>query len=151
MLLFTSITPALSCASFKPPENFERSEAVFIGRVIKSGGLLNPYVDFKVEKSWKSVDTEEFTVYIDSFFSAKNFIEGETYLIYTYDNSYIGDCSRTKKLSDAQEDLIYLENKPTISLAPKFFTRNMQTGLITGVFVFVFLGLGYVLMRFKGK
>ncbi len=154
MLLCSSIAMALTCVETKLPEDFERSEAVFVGKVIKSGGWINPYVDFKVEKSWKSVDTDEFTVYINSFYGENNFIEGETYLIYTYNMdgfSYTGDCSRTRKLSDAKEDLIYLENKPTISLAPKFFTRNMKTGLITGVIVFVFLGLGYVLMRFKGK
>lgn len=154
MLLCSSITLALTCIETKLPEDFERAEAIFTGKVIKSGGWINPYVDFKVEKSWKSVNTDEFTVYINSFYGGNNFIEDEIYLVYTYNMdgfSYTGDCSRTKKLSDAKEDLRYLENKSTISLAPKFFTRNIKTVLTTGVIVFVILGIGYVLMRFKGK
>jgi hypothetical protein len=82
---------ACSIAVFEPPEAFERSNGVFIGQVRETGGWFNPHVVFTVEKSWKSVDSDEITLNVPTGCGGMSFVEGERYLVYTYE--YQGDQS----------------------------------------------------------
>lgn len=156
MLFAYTVFPAASamacdCAIYPPPEAFERSGAVFAGKVIDTGGFINPYVDFAVEKSWKSVDVDEVSLSIRGC-DGMSFVVGEKYLVYAYGDEYFlstGDCTRTATLVKAVEDFNYLKDKKTIPLHKQFFTRNVKTGLITAAFVLTLLGVGFVAMRFK--
>jgi hypothetical protein len=122
---------ACTCAEFDAPESFERSYGVFVGEVSETGGWFNPYVVLKVEKSWKSVDSDEVTLNVNNDCGKMDFHEGERYLVYS--NEYEGDfytsvCTRTNLISFAEQDLSFLESKSTIPLRNEFFTRNTRIG-----------------------
>lgn len=143
---------ACDCAAYDIPTSFEQSKAVFIGKVTDIG-FRDSYVDFNVEKSWKSVDVDQITLDIIGC-DRMDFAIGKVYLVYAYaDGSSLntGSCTRTREISKADEDLNFLRDKNTISLKPEFFTRNMKTGLTTTIFVLVFLGVGYLLIRLKKR
>ena len=143
---------ACSCVVYDVPTEFKESKAVFIGKVTDTDtGFLNSYVDFRVEKSWKSVDVDEITLDIIGC-DRMNFVTGETYLVYAYADGgsfFTGSCTRTREISKAEEDLNFLKDKNLIPLKPKFFTKNVITGITTAIFVLVFIGIGFLLIKFK--
>lgn len=107
--------------------NFElkRSPAVFSGEVVKiavrSSGMFEGYLEvtFKVDSSWKNVNSETVTVVTAPVVKSTTppfirscgyeFVVGSSYLVYVQwadgTTRLTGICSRTKKLTDATEDL----------------------------------------------
>ena len=87
----------------------KQSKAVFLGEVlqIKTGGNYLQ-VRFRVERSWKGVSTEEFSVSTDNTVESPHYRVGEKYLVFAglYEGRmFTGICSRTKKVEYAQKDL----------------------------------------------
>jgi hypothetical protein len=87
----------------------KQSAAVFSGEVLdlKNGGT---YIEarFRVERSWKGVETEEVTVLADRTVESPHYRVGEKYLVFAYTRDaqlFTGNCSRTKKVEYAEEDL----------------------------------------------
>ena len=154
LYLSAHVGVACTCVQFTPESAFQSADAVFVGRVIDKG-WFNPYVEFRVEKAWKGVIADEVTVYIEDQCGPLNFTSGESYLVYAYraqgDYLYTTVCTKTSRLVDAEEQLIYLEGKSPVLVAKKFWNRNMRIGLITGAFILGFLGIGYVVMRIKKR
>ncbi len=154
-LLFAAYAAiACDCAAKQTFDAFESAEAVFIGKVTDTGGLVNPYVDFTVEKSWKSADTDELSINVTGC-DIMSFKTNQRYLVYAYEDAgslYTGSCTRTRILSDAEEDLNYLNDKNSIPVTKKtFFTRNIKTVLMTGTFVLIFLAIGSLIITFKRR
>lgn len=152
LLLFSQNAAACDCAVFEPPEEFERSSAVFIGKVIETGGWINSYAIVKVEKSWKSVETDEVTIYTGYGCDPLELKENEVYLIYTFDDKYYyktGGCSRTAQIADRAKDLEYLANKDTLPIKTEYLTHNVKIGVVTGILVLIFLSLGFGISRWR--
>lgn len=142
-----------SCASFDAPQEFERMNYVFVGRVVATGGFLRDTADFAVEKAWKPMDADEVTVY-ESGCDGMELIEGETYLVYAYKEEgifgtkiYTGSCTRTKVLTKAADDLKFLEDKPTVPVPQATMSANMRIGLTAVVFFALFLSVGFALKK----
>ena len=121
---FPSITSACSCAELSSvEEEFERSAAVFSGKVIEIKekkslkGYIYKSVLFEVTNTWKGVEQTQILITTgegggDCGF---NFIEGNEYLVYANESTMYGAkslvsiiCSRTNKLSSSQNDLAVL-------------------------------------------
>jgi len=101
-----------------PKEDFENFDAVFSGKVtdIDIPSKFRPStadpkkVEFDVEKSWKGVDKK--TVIVETARAGPScgfdFKKGESYLVYAYythNKWHTNICSRTRLISDADEDL----------------------------------------------
>ena len=62
----------------------------------------------RVERSWKSVEEEEVSVLTDSTTESPHYCVGEKYLVFAGIRDgklFTGNCSRTKRVEYAQEDL----------------------------------------------
>ena len=119
LFLNTAIVNACSCAQPSPPkESLEQSCAVFAGRVVDidvPSGIVNSSADpvkvtFEVSKIWKGPDykTLVLTTARDEASCGYSFKQNEEYIIYAYgeENKLSTDiCSRTRLLTNAQEDL----------------------------------------------
>ncbi|MBA2618421.1 MAG: hypothetical protein H0U91_09680 [Rubrobacter sp.] len=112
---------ACSCAETRDvEESFEKSAAIFSGRVVKAEGaapvppdgddpFLGP-VTFEVEEAWKGASEGSVVVYGQGPEPSCgiDFERGETYLVYAYrSDGYLGTdyCGRTKPLSFAGSDV----------------------------------------------
>jgi hypothetical protein len=87
----------------------KQSAAVFSGEVLemKNGGN---YLEarLRVERSWKGVEEEEVSVLTDSTTESPHYRVGEKYLVFAGIRDgklFTGNCSRTKRVEYAQEDL----------------------------------------------
>lgn len=105
----------------------KKSKAVFAGEVVEiieaktSEGKPAGYVEvrFKVDKSWKGVNTEEVRIFTFNIccICGYQFSVGESYLVYAYGNStdqnqlWTNICTRTTKLMNAAEDVKVLGKK----------------------------------------
>jgi hypothetical protein len=107
---------ACSCVgSISPGEQFEKSTAVFAGKVadIEAGDYSNT-VHFDVERAWKGVSTTTLalTTSGSSDSSGYDFEKGKEYVVYAYssDESSLrtSTCSRTQLVAYAYDDLAYL-------------------------------------------
>ncbi|MBD8038435.1 hypothetical protein H9635_16950 [Solibacillus sp. A46] len=156
---FPSITSACSCAELSSvEEEFERSTAVFSGKVIdiKKKKSLKGYsyksVLFEVTNTWKGVEQTQIFITTgegdgDCGF---NFIEGNEYLVYANESTMYGAkslvsilCSRTNVLSSSQNDLEVLGEGEIpieeVNLSGKQ-TRNQ-------IFIWISLGLaGFIVI-----
>jgi hypothetical protein len=87
-------------------ETVKRSTAVFLGEVVE---LKSSYeAQFRVEQSWKGVDTDEVSVMTDGSAECPHYRVGDKYLVFAglqQGKLFTGACSRTKKLEYAQNDL----------------------------------------------
>lgn len=128
---FPSITSACSCAELPSvEEEFERSQAVFSGRVVdvrekrSLQGYMTKSVLFEVTNTWKGVKQSQMIITTgqgggDCGFDFK---EGQDYLVYSNESTMYGAkslvsiiCDRTNKMSSLQEDLKILgEGQPPI-------------------------------------
>lgn len=128
-LVAIDIIYACECATPESPAiELSKAEAVFTGKVIKidkskyNESILN--VKFKVLKAYKGI-SDEFIVVNTSYsgFSCGfPFVENEEYLIYASSREGIlstSICSRTKKLSEAREDLAELDVANILQQSPK--------------------------------
>lgn len=120
-LLFvnTVIVSACSCAQpSSPKESIGQSTAVFAGKVVDidvPSGIVTSSGDsvkvtFEVSEIWKGSDykTLVITTARDSATCGYDFKKNEEYIVYAYgeENKLSTDiCSRTKLLTNAQEDL----------------------------------------------
>nr|WP_249317010.1 hypothetical protein [Bacillus sp. FJAT-50079] len=126
---FPSIINACSCAELPSvEEEFERSKAVFSGKVIdirekqSLDGYTSNSVQFEVTNTWKGVEQSQIiiTTGLGGGDCGFDFKEGKEYLVYAYESTMYGEeslvsiiCGRTNKLSSSQEDLALLgEGKP---------------------------------------
>jgi len=83
---------ACSCANGTAKEKLERSESVFVGKVVQKGwltkkidGFKSRQYTFKVEKAWKGVDKKRISVYsLDGASDSCGyaFKQSESYLVY---------------------------------------------------------------------
>ena len=130
----TAFSQCGSCIDdyFSVYDEFKGSKAVFIGKVIEIKKIeeskntdtatnIDYYefkVKFEVQTAWKNNLPE--TIIITNIGSKNSdFKLGESYLVYAYDRHYdkenlrahTGCCSRTKLLSEAEEDLQEFKNK----------------------------------------
>lgn len=115
------INSALSCQCVESKSvaaSVESSAAVFSGRVSKIYGTR---VTFAVDRSWKGRNEPELIVYTaaESMQCGYPFENGDNYLVYAYsegdDRLGTNSCTRTRKLTDAQEDLDALGNGTSVS------------------------------------
>jgi len=107
-----------------PAEEFAETDAVFSGevtRVIEDEAAYSMNVQMKVSKQWKGLDFSEGTLIEletpnNSASCGVNFVKGEEYLVYGFEDEETGElhallCSRTTQMENADEDLAYLETK----------------------------------------
>jgi hypothetical protein len=127
-LILFAFAPALCCECNAPPETAEavlkHYDGVFAGRVLR---IKYPetkrtrnrvvflshliYVTLKVERTWKSADSDEITIatpFSDCYYPFK---VDQEYLVWAYSNgeapqTLVTDlCAKTIKLADASRDL----------------------------------------------
>lgn len=103
---------ACECTIPKPPD-----EALIESDTVFSGKVTGVYTDdsgmkisFDVDKAWKGIsnDTVSAVTGLGSADCGYPFEEGKEYLVYTYgggESLYTSGCSRTKPLSEAEQDL----------------------------------------------
>lgn len=124
MVLYASSVSACSCAENPGVEvALEQSDVVFSGKVgnviekKQANGFLSKSVLFDVIHNWKGVENTQIIIAtgLGGGDCGFYFIEGEEYLVYAYESTMYGSetleaniCSRTSKLSLAQEDLTVL-------------------------------------------
>ena len=132
---FATATESYACSCSdpgSPSEEFERSAAVFAGKVVSEvvsvsdpdgpdvldsenhlttgseGDIVKigftSTIGFEVDTVWKGPTYETMYLTISSP-CGFNFVEGEKYIVYSHDGSSTSLCSRTRLLSAAQEDL----------------------------------------------
>ena len=110
-----------------PCKAFEKTPTVFVGRVVKISTIdlktasgddyKDRLVSFEVERSYRGLTTK--TAVVLSGWNSDcgyRFQEGVRYLVYAYPHSPTAKlttsiCTRTRPLSEASEDLEYLEKK----------------------------------------
>ena len=112
---------ACSCVQNPPPpEALERSALVFAGKVVslklheRPGDVWSSAdpvtVEFEVSRVWRGYDYQ--TMYLTTARSEATcgftFIEGEEYLVYSSNAVTVSLCSRTRSMSEAEEDLAAL-------------------------------------------
>ena len=102
-------TLACQCVETKSvAHSVESSAAVFSGRGTKIYGTR---IDFAVDRSWKGIAEPEITIYTpaQSTTCGYQFDERQEYLVYAYsqaeDRLATDTCTRTRKLTDAQQDI----------------------------------------------
>jgi hypothetical protein len=87
----------------------KQSAAVFSGEVVEmKNGRNYTEARLRVERSWKGVEAEEVSVLADSTTESPHYRVGQKYLVFAVIRDgelFTGNCSRTKKLEYAQEDL----------------------------------------------
>ncbi len=125
LLFLNSEVWACTCIRVPPEESFERSTAVFAGRVVEKEFsksipelILRGYssadpvkVTFEVSEIWRGPDykTIVLTTAVSEASCGYSFREGEEYLVYAYGKENrleTGLCSGTKLLSEAQADIL---------------------------------------------
>ena len=109
---------ACSCAEpGSPSEALADSAAVFLGKAVSvrefdrgdgSRGSADPTtIEFDVKTVWKGDDHQ--TMYLTTprwdASCGFTFVEGEDYIVYSWDGSEVSLCSRTRSLSEAAADL----------------------------------------------
>ncbi|MDQ0154533.1 hypothetical protein [Robertmurraya andreesenii] len=122
-LIFPNNIYACSCVGIEPAEAFEKSEAVFLGRVLNTkpeqvhDGVTVSYRTanlFEVTQIWKGTHQSQMLVFDNGYVESCGigFEEGKTYLVYASKNENgefrTGLCSRTEEASKAGEDLKFL-------------------------------------------
>jgi hypothetical protein len=120
LFLLTSLTYVLPCHEANStmrcldgPKSikgvFKNSTAVFSGEVVEiRSGVNFLQAEFRVERSWKGVEAEQVSVFTENTAESPHYRVGEKYLVFagTRDGKlFTGNCSRTKRLEYADEDL----------------------------------------------
>lgn len=132
-LLFASSTSfGTQCNEEKASANLTRFASVFSGRVVEVDSFLgNSYAKFQIDRVWKGAMVKEAQLLIpirSDVSKPLSFKEGESYLVYalTSDDEGIystSECTRTRKLADAKEDLDVLGEGLSPDVAPPAVPR----------------------------
>jgi len=113
ILLFVCVHVIFACDCAGPgnvESEYSQANAVFAGKVIgieEAESGENHKVRFKIIKSYKGIATEQFEMF-STFIGVSceyPFVEDEEYLVYINNLGKASTCGRTKKLSEAKEDL----------------------------------------------
>ena len=87
----------------------KKSTAVFSGEVLEiRSGVNFLQARFRVERSWKGVEAEQVSVLTENTAESTHYRVGEKYLVFAGIRAgklFTADCSRTKRLEYAEEDL----------------------------------------------
>jgi len=87
----------------------KNSTAVFSGEVLEiRSGVNFLQARFRVVRSWKGVEAEQVSVLTENTAESTHYRVGEKYLVFAGIRAgklFTGDCSRTKRLEYAEEDL----------------------------------------------
>ena len=87
----------------------KNSTAVFSGEVLEvRSGVNFLRARIRVERSWKGVEAEQVSVLTENTAESTHYRVGEKYLVFAGIRAgklFTGDCSRTKRLEYAEEDL----------------------------------------------
>jgi len=87
----------------------KNSTAVFSGEVVEiRSGVNFLQAQFRVEHSWKGVKAEQVSVFTENTAESPHYRVGEKYLVFAgirEGKLFTGNCSRTKRLEYADEDL----------------------------------------------
>jgi hypothetical protein len=87
----------------------KNSTAVFSGEVLEiRSGVNFLQARFRVERSWKGVEAEQVSVLTENTAESPHYRVGEKYLVFAGIRDgklFTGNCSRTKRLEYAEEDL----------------------------------------------
>jgi hypothetical protein len=87
----------------------KNSTAVFSGEVLEvRSGVNSLQARFRVERSWKGVEAEQVSVLTENTAESPHYRVGEKYLVFAAIRGgklFTGNCSRTKRLEYAEEDL----------------------------------------------
>jgi hypothetical protein len=127
---------ACSCVPPEPPDQAVRdSAAVFSGKVVRVYGGKNAQektVELEVVRVWKGIGKPRVTLKTHSHSASCGFPfrEGETYLVYSQKDGH-GDlttsiCSRTRRMSQASEDLEALGPGKTLELPRREHNDTMM-------------------------
>ena len=88
---------------------FKNSTAIFSGEVVEiRSGVNFLQARFRVERSWKGVEAEQVSVFTENTAESPHYRVGEKYLVFAGIRDgklFTGNCSRTKLLEYADEDL----------------------------------------------
>ena len=119
--IHASSNQAQACSCVPPPspqEALAKSEAVFAGKVVAVSGLppggynsIDPrIIAFKVNAVWKgpSYETMFITTPLSGASCGFDFIEGKSYIVYTWNGVDVLLCSRTKLSDNARDDFAAL-------------------------------------------
>jgi hypothetical protein len=141
---------ACQCRERQPPcAQYWEADAVFIGSVTAVTPELVPYSDdsrleydmvkFEVERSFRGVDGGKAELAVWRSSCRYDFEAGKKYLVYAYRDPKTNTldtnaCSRTRELSDAAEDLRYI-NGLNLKSPDKAITGRLRDGekKLTGV------------------
>jgi hypothetical protein len=134
---------ACSCMASGPPcQSFFQVQAVFIGTVrsITPGPRVpavmeNVRIEFEDAVAFRGVEGPEQAVMTsvpDGASCGYPFKEGERYLVYAYRSKaggplFTGTCTRTKPVSEAADDLVFLKSLSDASSGPRVFGSITHT------------------------
>jgi len=100
----------------------KNSTAVFSGEVLEiRSGVNFLEARFRVERSWKGVEAEQVSVLTENTAESPHYRVGERYLVFAGirdSKLFTGNCSRTKRLGNAEEDLKQLGEGKVIARQP---------------------------------
>ena len=87
----------------------KNSTAVFSGEVLEiRSGVTFLEARFRIERSWKGVEEEQVSVLTENTAESTHYRVGEKYLVFAGIRNgklFTGNCSRTKRVEDAEGDL----------------------------------------------
>jgi hypothetical protein len=107
---------ACGCAGGAPLSLHVNGTPVIFAGTVESvtGGMPRPIVaTFSVVKTYRGALKERAVVSGDGTDCDRNFVKGETYLVYATEHAGVlltHECTRTRALAEAAEDLRYLDN-----------------------------------------
>ncbi len=156
VLMFNS-HPAFACSCSEPnpvSEDLKRSDAVFMGEVLHvRTEQTGSAVEFKVDRAWKGVSTENITVVTaDSGASCGyNFEEGKEYLVYGLgkDPTSVSLCSRTTLVKEAYADLSALGSGYTPT--GNSVNPDNSVSIFVGVGAAIAAGIAFLTLRRKSR
>ena len=104
---FYAAEASADCARITPQKAAETAAAIFSGTVTSNSG---GEVRFDVDTVWKGPASRQLSISQRTDIHSSidiDFIQGEKYLVYAVTENPLttNECSRTRKLSDAAEDL----------------------------------------------
>ncbi len=161
------------CDTSSLAQRFDRADAVFLGQLVRAE---NRELMFRAIKTWKGVDEPRVSVTSEELLSG--FQVGEVYLVYAhrYDGTswcrglYVGECSGTVPLLNAEGELHDLQFRAATSIMPQLpfgygygrlrggidRTIVMQAlpqrsfwdiAVVTGISVMLSLSVGYIVTK----